>query len=149
MMRLGRPNVGRILRDRQSITDEQLKAALQYQAKSGGRMGEVLIRLGYCSDVEIARSLAEQLGVPFVDLDETPPQPACVYMIPGKVALDFGVVPVRMQGDRLLVVARDPNDIRVDAAVELAAGVRILVGVTTEMQLMRALKKYYDRDVWH
>ena len=149
MMRLGRPSVGRILIEQQSLTTDQLTAALRHQSQSGGRMGDVLIRLGYCSDREVARSLAEQLGVPFVDLEDTPPHPSCVHMLPAKVALEYGVIPVRMQGDRLLVVARDPNDIRVDTAVEQATGLRVLVGVATEMQLMRALRKYYDRDVWN
>src|SRR5687768_3982335 len=113
----GRPRLGCILIESGCITEEQLDTAVQHQVSSGCRLGEALIALGFCSDLQIARALAEQLEVPFVDLHETPPSADCVDLLPREVALCNGVLPIRMQNGRLLVAALDPYDIRLDEAV--------------------------------
>lgn len=146
-MLLGRPNLGQILVSNGIISAEQLQAALTHQAKSRCRLGEALIALGFCTELEIARCLAEQLEIPFVNLHETPPLPSCVALLPREVALEFGVLPVRMEGNRLLVVARDPFDIRVDDAIRSAAGVPVILAIAPESQLHEYLQLNYS-DNW-
>ena len=42
------------------------------------------------------KELAEQLGVPYVELRRRPPQPEAVELLPGKVARKFQVIPWRI-----------------------------------------------------
>jgi len=140
----GRPNLGRILIDQGVITNPQLDAAIQHQITRGCRLGEALMDLGFCSDAGIARALAEQLEIPFVDLHQTPPVPSFLALLPREIALEHGVIPVRMEKDRLLVAARDPFDIRADEVVRQATGMRVVLCSAPESQLTELLQQCYS-----
>src|SRR5690349_19956005 len=85
------------------ISEAQLQSALEQSKQTGKKLGEVLIQLDLCSEADIARSLAEQSDLPFVDLQQTPPSPQALRLIPQEVAVQYGIVPVRVEGQRLLV----------------------------------------------
>ena len=50
------------------VTPEQLEEALKVQKKTGGRLGKVVIQLGYASEIDVTAALAELHKVPFIDL---------------------------------------------------------------------------------
>ncbi len=139
----GRPKLGTFLISRGIITDEQLDAAIGHQVAQGCRLGEALFELELCSEAQIGLALAEQLEVPFVDLEETPPSAACVVLLPREVALEYGVLPIRMQGNRLLVAALDPYDIRVDEAIRLVTGLQPILAMAAKTQLQEHLQRNY------
>src|SRR5438128_10335525 len=121
-MVLGRPKLGNLLIENGTISEEQLEAAIEYQVANGCRLGEALINLDCCTDIAITQALAEQLEIPFVDLTEFPPSPACLALLPCEVALEYGVLPIQMHGSRLLVAARDPCNSRIGDAIRSAYG---------------------------
>src|SRR5687768_115962 len=104
--------LGSILLMHGVISEAQLQAALEHQKKTGSKLGETLIQLDLCSEVDVARALAEQSDLPFVDLQQTPPSPQALRLIPQEVAVQYGLVPVRLEGQRLLVAALNPFDFR-------------------------------------
>jgi type IV pilus assembly protein PilB len=138
----GRPKLGAFLIERQILTDSQLETAIRHQIASGCRLGRALIDLGFCTDADIARALAEQLEIPFVDLDETPPAADCVTLLPPDVALEYGVLPLRIQGKRLLVAVLDPYDIRIDEVLRQATGLLPALVLAPESQIQRFLRLY-------
>jgi type IV pilus assembly protein PilB len=139
----GRPRLGAFLIEQQIITESQLDAARQRQGDTGCRLGQALIKLGFCTDAQIAHALAEQLEIPFVDLDKTPPEPACVALLPREVALRHSLLPVCMRGDRLLVATLDPYDIRVDEVLRRATGMNSLLAMAPQRQLMAQIELNY------
>lgn len=52
--------IGQLLLMREFITREELDQALLRQEKSGEKLGEILVALGYCTQSQIARILEEQ-----------------------------------------------------------------------------------------
>lgn len=137
-----RTQLGNILQRHGVISEDQLQAALQHQQLHGGRMGDALIALGYCSDVEIARVLAEQVEIPFVDLQQTPPTAEALALVPAAVAREHAVVPVRLEANRLLVAARNPFDIRIDEALRRVTKLPVVVAAAAESQLAEVLRRY-------
>lgn len=142
-MLLGRPSLGQILIKSGLISQEELNAALEHQALHGRRLGESLIALSYCTDGQIAESLAEQLQIPLVNLAETPPLPSCVAMIPPEIALQYEALPVRFEDTRLLVAVLDPFDIRIDDALQRVTGSPVLLAIAPEGQLRHLLLQHY------
>jgi type II secretory ATPase GspE/PulE/Tfp pilus assembly ATPase PilB-like protein len=140
---LGRPQLGAILVSSGLISAEQLNAALVHHATNGCRVGEALVTLGFCTEKQIAQSLAEQLEIAFVDLETTPPLPGCASLLPREVALEYEVVPVCMEGSRLLVAVRDPFDIRIDEALRRVIDTPLVLGVAPESQLQHCLQRSY------
>lgn len=57
--------LGQLLIEAGVVTDEQLKQAIAEQGKDGvkEKIGEVLIRLGYCSPGQVLNALAKQIGI--------------------------------------------------------------------------------------
>ena len=56
------PQIGRILVAAGLLTEEQLALALEEQAQTGRRLGEIVVRRGFMSGPALANALAEQHG---------------------------------------------------------------------------------------
>jgi type IV pilus assembly protein PilB len=143
----GRPKLGTFLIERRIITEEQLEAAIRHQTVLGSRLGRALIDLGFCTDVEIAQGLADQLQIPFVDLDENPPSADSIALLAREVALEYGLLPVRIIENRLLVATLDPYDIRVDEVLRQATGLHPILAMAPESQLQRQIRQHYSENL--
>src|SRR5688572_2670571 len=137
-----RRQLGLILLGHSVISDEQLQRALEYQKEKGCGLGDALLELDFCSEVDVARALAEQNDIPFVDLSTTPPTPQALRLISREVAVEYGVVPVRIEGPRLLIAARNPYDFRLDDVLKKAASMPVLMASAAESQIKDVLNRY-------
>ena len=50
------------------LTNKRLEEALGEQARTGRKLGQILLDNNYVSEEQIARVLAAQQGLPFIDL---------------------------------------------------------------------------------
>ena len=65
--------IGEFLLDDSRITQEQLQNALEVQKKEPGKLGSILIRLGYVTEEDIAQALSKQFGYPSINLSKLIP----------------------------------------------------------------------------
>ena len=95
------------------ITQEQLEEALQRQqtTMTNRKLGEILVRLGYISKTHVTEGLAEQLGIPIVNLAEREIPPRIRAIVDGSIATLYRVVPVEERDGVLLVATSDPTNI--------------------------------------
>ncbi len=133
--------LGQILLRREVITNAQLERALVLQRDRGVALGDALISLGVCTETHIVRALAEQSGMPFVDL-ETPPPRQILRLLPAEVARELQVVPARFEKGRLVLAARNPFDISLDAELSRRLNQPVVMAVTVERKLLEVLAKY-------
>ena len=61
---------GDILVDGGLITATQLQEALNYGRENGLKLGGALQELGFVNEIAVAKTLAAQLKIPFVDLEK-------------------------------------------------------------------------------
>jgi type II secretory ATPase GspE/PulE/Tfp pilus assembly ATPase PilB-like protein len=147
-MRSKRRLLGAVLLRHGVIDTTQLAEALAYHTTHRCRLGEALIKLGFCTDVAVTRAVAEQVEMPFVNLEEEAPPARILQLIPRLVARQWGVVPVREEDGRVLVVARNPFDFRVDEAVRKAVGGPVTIAFGVEAQIEQALARYDALKPW-
>jgi len=140
----GRPRIGKLLLARGVVTEDALDLAHSHQLAHGGRLGEALIALGVCSAQQIATAIAEQLEMPFVDLNATPPEPDAIAALPKEIALSLGVIPVRMDQGRVVVAVSDPLDIHLDEALRQAMQQPLALAVAPRSQIEEFLRHYYS-----
>jgi type II secretory ATPase GspE/PulE/Tfp pilus assembly ATPase PilB-like protein len=157
-MQTRRPRLGGILIRKGLISSEELEAAVLYQLRAeamvdrvsaegegashppqGMKLGEALVALGICTEREIAEALADQLEVPYVDLRETPPSADAIRLLPISLAHEYHVLPVRLDGDQLLVAAADPNRERLREAIQQATGIPVVVIASASEAQIREL----------
>ncbi|MDP8222226.1 MAG: hypothetical protein P9L99_02605 [Candidatus Lernaella stagnicola] len=112
---LPRRKLGEMLLVRGLITNEQLKKGLEKQEADGGRIGSVLVGLGYLAEDELLRFLSLAYDVPQIDLRKTEEQPAAAERLPARLARETMVVPVKIverppDEPAMIVATPDPTD---------------------------------------
>lgn len=103
-----RKKIGECLIHAGLITEDALDLALAEHLHTGERVGAALVRMQFTTETDVARALASQLGFPYVDLTENPPDPMLVALIPKHVALERACVAVGIDQGTLTVAMSDP-----------------------------------------
>jgi type IV pilus assembly protein PilB len=124
------------------ITSQQLEEVLAVQQRTGGFLGEILLSMGLIAVDQLGPVLEEIYRVPYVDLSHTPVDPAAVRLVPSSLAQRRRVLPLRLEGDRLVTAMVDPLDLSTVDELRLLTRKRIVPVVTTERDLTRA---FYDQ----
>ncbi|MCH2112648.1 MAG: hypothetical protein MK213_07300, partial [Planctomycetes bacterium] len=101
--------MGEILLEQGAIDEEQLRTALALQQNRSTPIGKLLIEAGATDGLTVARALARQAKLPFVDLSGKVPPERLTSLLDGNVAWEHLCIPVTEQGDGLVVAVCDPN----------------------------------------
>ena len=107
---LERPRLGDLLLKKGLITQEQLEAALTESRETGDLLGRVMIRRQFIFEDELARTLADQLSLPYVNLRVAGFDRAAAAMIPSSEGMRIAAVPIGILGGRVRVAFADPSD---------------------------------------
>ncbi|MBI2885275.1 MAG: Flp pilus assembly complex ATPase component TadA [Candidatus Omnitrophica bacterium] len=89
---------------------EQL-VALQTEARSGKRFGQLLIQQGILTAETLVGLLSQELGVPSLSLSKYRLDPKVAGLIPERVARQYTMIPISQFGQRLVVAMADPVDL--------------------------------------
>ena len=110
--------VGDLLASKGLITQEQLAQALQESRATGELVGQVLLRKRWVFEDELARTLAQQWSLPYLNLMAVGVDWGAARLLPADVGREAAAIPVRFQGSSVLVAFADPSD---DAAIAAVA----------------------------
>lgn len=135
--------LGDLLLKAQLITQEQLNKALEEQRSLGGRLGEVLMRLGYVSEEDIIECLSHQFGVPSINLRHFEIDEAVAKLIPVELARKYNVVPVNKTGAVLTVAMADPTNIFAVDEITFMTGYRVEPVVASEEAIRAAIDRHF------
>jgi type IV pilus assembly protein PilB len=138
-----RKRIGECLVQAGLITEHDLQTALDEHKRTGERVGVVLVRMNLASEKQVAKALAFQLGFPFVNLGENPPDPAAVVLIPKEVALKRICVAVTLEKNLLTVAMSDPLLFSLVQDLEFQTGYRIKQVVATGGDIIEAIQIGY------
>ncbi len=136
--------IGRMLVGVRLITEEQLEKALAFQQKEGGRLGSILVKLGYIQEQTLLQFLSKQYGVQSVDLSKIDIDPSVTKLIPTEVVQKYNVVPIRRVGAVLTIAMMDPSDVFAIDDIKFMTGYDIEVVVASESAIMATMSKLYD-----
>jgi type IV pilus assembly protein PilB len=135
--------IGELLVKENFITSDQLEAALKHQNQNGGRLGSILINLGYVEDDDITSLLSKKYGVPSINLDFYEIDPAVIKLIPIDVAQKYMVVPLSRVGTTLTIASTDPTNVSAMDDIKFMTGFNIEPVVASDTSITEALEKYY------
>jgi len=102
--------LGALLLKKGLITQEQLGAALSESRETGDLLGRVMIRRQFIFEDELARTLADQLALPYVNLRVAGFDRSAAAMIPSGEGMRIAAVPIGVFGGRIRVAFADPSD---------------------------------------
>jgi len=137
--------LGRLLNTAGLITEEQLQKALLDQKKNGGRLGTILVKLGFIAEDKLLQFLSRQYGIPAVDLNTVEIDQAIIKLVPTDVVQKYHVVPVKRSGAVLSVAMVDPTDMFAIDDIKFMSGYEVVPMVASEGAISNVINKYYDQ----
>ena len=140
--------LGQILVDLGHINDDQLWDILEEQKQSPGTViGQVAVRMGLITQAQVTEALAEQWGMPVVNLEETNIQPNVLEIVPQTMAEMYHIMPISLKNGVLTVAMADPQNVGALDDLRNFLGHEIRGAVSSGPDVEAAIAKYYaDRE---
>jgi len=107
---MGPPRLGELLISKGYITEEQLAGALGEARSTNDLLGIVLLREELIFEDELARTLSEQLAIPYISVMRVGVNVHVARMLPSAVGKAAAAIPVREIGNTVQVAFADPTD---------------------------------------
>ena len=139
--------LGELLVREELITPVQLRRAVEEQRSTGSRLGHALTNLGYVDENELIQFLAQQYGVPSINVSDFEIDAEVLKLVPKEVATRHQVLPVSKAGNTLIIAMADPSNIYAVDDLSFITGHNIEVVVASETGIAEALEKYYTSAV--
>jgi type IV pilus assembly protein PilB len=137
--------LGKLIVNAQLITEEQLQKSLLVQKKEGGRLGSILVRLGFIDEAKLLKFLSQQYGVPAADLTKIEIDPAVVKLVPAEVVKKYLVVPIKRMGATLSLAMVDPSDVFAIDDIKFMTGYNVEPIIAAESSVIELINKYYGK----
>ena len=140
--------IGQILIDLGYINDDQLWDILEDQKQSPGTvLGQIAVRMGLVTQAQVTEALAEQWGMPIVNLEETNIQSAVLELVPQTMAEIYRIMPVSLKNNVLTVAMADPQNVAALDDLRNFLGHEIRGAVSSGPDVEAAIARYYaDRE---
>ncbi|WP_130176070.1 GspE/PulE family protein [Cryobacterium sp. SO1] len=105
-----------------------------------------LVADGVISEVQFAKARAAQANLPFVELADYPVDRLAVALVPAPVCRRHEVLPVLIDGSRLVLAMVDPGNVFAVDDVREASGMRVTQVVAERSDLLAAISRYHRAD---
>jgi len=135
--------LGELLIERGVITKEQLEKALKVQKEEGGLIGQILVRLGFTSEEEIAQALTAQFGFPYLPLKNYEIAREVIKLVPENVARQYCLIPIDRIGNALTIAMSNPLNVQAQEDIELITKCKVQVFVSTMSDINDAIDRSY------
>ncbi len=126
------------------IADADWERATQLADARGERLPLVLTRLGLIAEAELARCLADGLGLRLLDPAELPQRPLPHLQLTPRFLLHAAMIPLAETSSRLLLAVADPLDAEAIAAVAFTVGREVELRVGCAADLEAAWQRLYS-----
>ena len=134
--------LGELLVQQLWIGSEQLSAGLLEQGSTGYRLGRQLVEMGLLDERQLAEALAEQFGLPLIDLRSTTPEAEAVALVPDTVARARQCVPIEVHDGTLLVATSEPTR-ELQEQLERTSGLAVQLGLSPQGEIARSVDIAY------
>ncbi|MGO1246808.1 MAG: GspE/PulE family protein [Oceanisphaera sp.] len=144
--------LGELLIDHEVISQQQLDAVLQQQQREGGRIGALMVQMGILTEPELLGFVAEQLGLPLLDLNKIDIDPKAVKLLSEVYARRHRALVIEASDTDATVVLSDPADLDTqDAISNLLSPRQVHLAVALQSQLFDLYDHLYRRtdDIAH
>ncbi|MDE6658184.1 MAG: hypothetical protein K2J88_06335 [Oscillospiraceae bacterium] len=136
--------IGDYLVEQKLITQEQLNQVLAKQKENSEKhFDEIIVELGFISEVSFSQACARILRVPYVDLEHIKIEKDAVRRIPENFAKKNTVIAISVQGSRLLVATNDPINLYVLEDIKMQTGMDALPVMATKSAITKTIDSMY------
>lgn len=138
--------LGNLLLKNGLITQDQLECVLEIQKSTGKKMGEIFMEEGIVSEDKIIEVLEFQFGIPHINLNKYYIDPEIPRLISEKLARRYTLIPIKKDGERLIVAMVDPLNIFAIDDIKMATDLEIIPVIATNQGILNAIDQYYETE---
>lgn len=130
-----------ILVSRGKLTEDQLHEALEAQKQGHADLGTTLVELGYITQTDLARAQAERLNLEYLDISERDVDRGTAGLVEQKVLQRHGVLPLKVEGEQLVVAMSEPTNIHALEDLGMITGYKVRPVVATDQQIRNVMNQ--------
>lgn len=131
------------------ISESQLEKAVSVQRQEGGRMGEVLVKLGMVKEEQMVAVLSKQLNIPYFSLGTGMLKPIVGQDLEKLISQDFALrnslLPLSRTLKSLTVAMSDPLDFILIDNLKKLTGCEINTVIATKSDITKAIEEFYGK----
>ena len=137
MARKNKKKIGEILVDFGVTTADKVQLAVAEASRTGKRTGEVLVEQHGVLEIDVARALAEQFGLEFLNLARAEQANRIQRsLIPEDIIRRYLVLPMEKKGNELTLLVHDPLDVEFEQTICFRLGLdRLRMAVGSREQI--------------
>ncbi len=132
------------------VDEETLSRALEIQRNQKPpktKIGRVLIEMGMTDDVNIAKTLASQLNIDFVNLKNLKIPKEVLNAIPASIVTSSMIIPISKKDKKLTVAMANPLEQYVIDDLRFITQLNVGIAVAPESEVFAAIEKHYINNV--
>ncbi len=114
-----RMHLGEILFKAGLVKKQDLISAIKTAKTSNKRLGQVLLDLGLIDEDTLAKAIAKQFGLKYVNVEQVPIPPNATKIIPEDLIKRHNILPLSESNGRLKLIISDPMDLDMMDSVRL------------------------------
>jgi type IV pilus assembly protein PilB len=131
--------------ERGLISEDQLGEAESMAKSLGIRVEDALIKLEYVDASEISSAQASKFGYSAIDLTTIEVPQAVIGLVPESVARENAVLPLRVDGDSIVVAINDPMKFEVIDKLRFILNREIKCEVAPNDAILTAINRHYGQ----
>ena len=128
-----------------TIGPDQIAEAKALQAQTGMKLGDALIKLGYCTPDQVMKAIAEHAGMQSVDLTDVTIPPTVVELVPESVARENVVMPFSFENNILQICVADPSNFETVDKLKFILNKDIQAVLAPQEQIIEAINRHYGQ----
>ncbi len=141
--------IGRVLTKMGVVTREQVHQAIGIQKGRSQKikLGQILIEMDLCNQLDIDKALAGQAGMEYADLSGLELDEETVGAIPAENAKAYQCVPIEYEpkSRKLKVAIKSPDNFQAVDDLRLLMGAKVEAVIASPKEIDALLEKYYAK----
>ena len=139
-----RPSMDRVLIKQGHMDRGQAKEAQEFAEQRGLTFCDAVVQMKLVDRETATKALAEERGLSYIDLDETPPQFTVLDKLPKQVCRRNTILPLFIDEAVLLVACADELSHELEEELRLRYGLPIKTVLATPQSINAGVEQYYS-----
>ncbi len=143
MAKATRPTLTDVLLKKGLLGEKDAEKARKNHGNNGENFTDTLVKMGLITKEEVAKALADELQIPYVDLANYELDPKVMEALPERMVRKYKVLPLSISGGVLTLATSDPLNVVTIDDMKVTTDLQIRTVVSAPSQIEEAIIDFY------
>jgi type IV pilus assembly protein PilB len=132
-----------LLINKKIINSKEIEEICKKQGENNFSIQTIILEMNLIRKKEMMQLLSEEIGVPYVDLEEKTFDPAMVAMLSEEISRKHSLITIGKKNDKLVVAMANPLDVYIHDEIRIKTGYEIEPYLAFSDDITKALDSVY------